>query len=193
MIPEWTSQGVLPPISAVAERSPYRTSLTDLVLRYATSATRNTILQGLVSFRQALHALGLDSGFQWVDGSFVENVELIENRAPHDVDVVTFYYSPGGQTQEDLLSLAPGLFTPSSTKATYHVDAYFVELNGNTPAVLVGQTTYWHSLWSHRRNEQWKGYLQVDLSSADDQAAQANLDQAIRASLDQAAKQGDQP
>jgi hypothetical protein len=124
MIPEWTSLGVLPPISATAfERSPYRTSLTDLILRYATSVARNGILQGLLSFREALHAVGLSSGFQWVDGSFVENIELIENRDPHDVDVVTFFHMPDEQTQEALYSLASDLFKPSSTKATYHVDA----------------------------------------------------------------------
>ncbi|WP_414651656.1 DUF6932 family protein [Hafnia paralvei] len=34
--------------------------------------------------------MGLAEGFQWVDGSFTENIELIERRTPNDVDVVTF-------------------------------------------------------------------------------------------------------
>ncbi|WP_426763559.1 DUF6932 family protein [Hafnia paralvei] len=34
--------------------------------------------------------MGLAEGFQWVDGSFTENVELIERRTPNDVDVVIF-------------------------------------------------------------------------------------------------------
>ena len=32
-----------------------------------------------------------------------------------------------------------------------------------------------YSLWSHRRNGQWKGYLQIDLSPIDDTVAEANL------------------
>lgn len=185
-IPQWTSQGMLPPTAPTAlDRSPYHASLTDLVLRYATSTERNALLQGFLSFREALHASGLDQGFQWVDGSFLENIELIEERGPHDIDVVTFYYSPNGQAQEDLVRHAPLLFDRVHTKEVYRVDAYFVELNGRAPEPLVDETVYWYSLWSHSRNGQWKGYVQLDLSSADDQAAQANLGKA--------ANQGGQP
>ena len=48
-------------------------------------------------------------------------------------------------------------------------------LNGDEPEPLVRQSTYWYSLWSHRRNGQWKGFLQIDLSPADDLIAEANL------------------
>lgn len=57
----------------------------------------------------------------------------------------------------------------------HHVDAFFVQLNGGVPEPLVGQSTYWYSLWSHRRNGQWKGYLQIDLSPTDDAIAETNL------------------
>lgn len=179
-IPQWTSQGVLPPVNSVAptaaDRSPYPVTLTDLVLRYATSQARNRILRGFLEFRAALHSARLDKGFQWVDGSFLEDVQMIEGREPRDVDVVTFFHLPDGQTQEDLVRNSPRLFNPVDTKADYRVDAYFVQLNGNAPEPLVGQSAYWYSLWSHRRNGQWKGYLQIELSSANDQVAQANLE-----------------
>ena len=84
-IPDWNAQGVLPPINPASptsfDRSPYQISLTDLVLRYATSAARETILGGFLRFRAALHAAGLIQGFQWIDGSFLEHIELIEERS----------------------------------------------------------------------------------------------------------------
>lgn len=38
-----------------------------------------------------------------------------------------------------------------------------------------GFSAYWYSLWSHRRNGQWKGYLQIDLLPTDDATASAEL------------------
>ena len=133
-------------------------------------------MAGLLDFRGALHAIGLVEGFQWINGSFLENVEAIEERDPRDVDLVTFFHVPDGEDQESLLHASPRIFSPRATREDYRVDAYFVQLNASAPATLVAQTTYWSSLWSHRRNGQWKGYLCVDLVPADDQAARANLD-----------------
>lgn len=160
-------------------RSPYVVSFTDLVLRFSTSSERQVILEGILAFRSALHAAGLDQGFQWVDGSFLENIETIERRNPRDIDVVTFFYLRDGQTQENLLKESPRLFNHLFSKDDYHVDAYFVQLNGLSPEPLVGQSTYWYSLWSHRRQGQWKGYLQIDLSPKEDPVAKTNLDKMI--------------
>lgn len=173
-IPDWNSQGFLPPISA--ERSPYLVSLTDIVLRFGNSPERQSILTGFMEFRFALQDAGLTQGFQWVDGSFLEDIEMIEKRAPRDLDVVTFFHTPNNQTQRSLLQAFPRLFNPAHTKVDYKVDAYFVQLNAGTPEPLVSRSTYWYSLWSHRRNEQWKGYLKIDLSPMEDQVAKANLD-----------------
>ena len=183
-IPGWTSEGVLPPVHPDAlptarERSPYRVSLIDLVLRYAMSTERNAILQGFLSFRKALNDVGLDQGFQWVDGSFAENIELIGVRPPNDIDVVTFCYVPDKQGQEEMVHRAPRLFVHAHIKEDYRVDSQFVQLNGRMPESLVDDATYWYSLWSHNRTGQWKGYVQLDLSSADDQITQAYLDKAV--------------
>jgi len=178
-IPSWTASGVVPPINpaspASTDRSPYAVSLTDLILHFGTSTDRQGILTGLLDFRAALHSMGLVQGFQWLDGSFLENVEVTESRAPRDIDVVTFFHLPTGQTQESLLQSNRSLFIPQETKARFHVDAYFVQLDAGTPEPLVGSATYWYSMWSHRRSGEWKGFLRIDLSASDDQTARANL------------------
>jgi hypothetical protein len=178
-IPIWNAQGVLPPNDPInptsAERSPYIVSLTDFVLHFGTTPERRRILIGLLEFRAILHTAGLCKGFQWVDGSFLEDIETIENRAPADMDVVTFFHLPKGQTQMSFVSAHPDLFDHADTKNQFHVDAYFVPLDDNPPAYLVERTAYWYSLWSHQRNGQWKGYLQIDLSRTDDTTAKTEL------------------
>ena len=180
-IPGFNSQGILPPFSSEApasrDRSPYRASLRDFVLRFGNTATRQDLVQGFLNFRGALAKIGLVNGFQWVDGSFLEDIETVENRDPRDIDVVTFYHLPEGETQETLFAAAPRIFSPQDTKKDYRVDAYYVQLNAGTAEPMVEQATYWNSLWSHRRNGQWKGYLQIDLSPSEDQEAKVNLDE----------------
>lgn len=182
-IPDWNPQGVLPPNDPVdptaAERSPYTVSLTDLVLHFGTTEKRQTILGGLLGLRAALHAAGLAEGFQWVDGSYLEDIERTENRDPADIDVVTFFHLPEGETQQSFASAHPHLFNHADTKSRFHVDAYFVPLNDNPPEYLVERSAYWYSLWSHRRNGQWKGYLQIDLAITHDAIAVAELQNAI--------------
>jgi hypothetical protein len=42
---------------------------------------------------------------------------------------------------------------------------------------LVAQSSYWYSMWSHRRNQAWKGFLQIDLAPSQDVEALAWLQQ----------------
>ena len=79
-------------------RSPYSVSLTDCILRFGTTQARRAILDGFMEFRSALHSVNLTKGFQWVDGSFLENVEEIEKRDPHDIDLFNFCCLPEGVT-----------------------------------------------------------------------------------------------
>jgi hypothetical protein len=178
-IPQWNARGVLPPVDATsatsAARSPYVVPLTEVILRYATSPERRIILDGFLRFREALASAGFRDGFQWLDGSFLEDIELIENRPPRDIDLVTFYSLPVGLTQQELFHANPPLFDRMRTKADYRVDAYFVQLNTPQPEVLVRSTAYWYSLWSHRRDDVWRGYLQVDLAPTENAPAKANL------------------
>jgi hypothetical protein len=132
------------------------------VLRFGTSRERCIILDGLLRYRAALHAEGLVSGFQWIDGSFLEQVEQIEERPPNDVDVVTFFRLSAENTAEAVLARNPDLFDAAKTKVRFHVDAYVVQLDTEA-AFLVGSSAYWYSVWSHRRDGSWKGFVQVDL------------------------------
>lgn len=177
-IPAWTAEGVLPPLNPAQpvspERSPYVVSITDYVLRFGDTPERLTILDGLLRYRAALHALGLVSGFQWLDGSFLEHVELTESRPPNDVDVVTFFRLPVGRSQHDLVASRPDLFDNHGLKATYFVDGYYEHL-GLEPERLTRRIAYWYSLWSHRRDRIWKGFVQVDLSPSEDATAVTTL------------------
>lgn len=177
-IPAWNANGVLPPINVSdptsPARSPYPVSLSEFILRFNTSPKRRQILDGFLKYRSRLHAVGLTAGFQWIDGSFLENVEITANRDPNDLDVVTFYTLPIGVTQVQLQTAAPDVFSPGFLKATYFVDAYVVSL-GSRAAILVQQSAYWYSMWSHRRDASWKGFLQIDLDPTDDALAALNL------------------
>lgn len=181
IIPGWNTQGVLPPVDPInpvsRDRSPYVVSLVDFVLRFGTSQKRLDIIDGFLAFRSKLHEAGLIRGFQWLDGSFLESIESLESRHPNDIDVVTFYYLPSNSTQATLLSDHPQLFNHNFIKNNYYVDAYFIDLTGNIPEELVSNSAYWYSIWSHRRNSIWKGYLQVDLSQTDDHIARDNLNE----------------
>lgn len=177
-IPPWTADGVLPPHDASSpvsnERSPYLVSLPDVVTRFGTSPQRQAILAGLLAYRRALHDAGLVRGFQWLDGSFAEHVEVIEQRGPNDIDVVTFYRLPSGATQETFAPVLGDLYDHDVVKHRFRVDAYFEDL-AMEPELLVDTAAYWYSMWAHRRTAAWKGFLQIDLAPTHDAAARATL------------------
>ncbi|MBT9561254.1 MAG: hypothetical protein IV100_34995 [Myxococcales bacterium] len=125
-------------------------------------------------YRAALHESGVVQGFQWLDGSFLEHVEVLEGRAPNDLDVVTFYRLPAGVSQMQLATKLPALVDHDSVKGTFRVDGYLVHL-GMDAERLTRQSAYWYSVWSHRRNQLWKGFVQVDLAPTEDTAAAATL------------------
>jgi hypothetical protein len=43
------------------------------------------------------------------------------------------------------------------------------------PERLTRQSAYWYSVWSHRRNQRWKGFVHVDLAPSADATAAATL------------------
>jgi hypothetical protein len=177
-IPPWSADGLLPAIDAAnpvsPQRAPYFVALPDVVMRFGTSPPRRAILRGWLEHRAALHRLGLTAGFQWLDGSFVEDVETLRRRPPNDVDVVSFVSVPPGfaPTAPDDRALEH-----DDAKRSFKVDAYFVELDLD-PAMLASQAAYWYSVWAHTRGGYWKGFLQVDLAPHDDGTALAWLNAA---------------
>lgn len=173
-IPSWTAEGILPPIAENEpghsfHRSPYHMNITSLCEHFGRSSERARILEGFLAYRKKLHSLGLTTGFQWINGSFVEDVERIEERPPQDIDVVTFAELSDGMNQRSLINAEPNLFEPDHTQAKYYVDAYYLFLNEPLTRSKVKSISYWYSMWSHRRDGQWKGFLQIDLTPVENE------------------------
>ena len=180
-IPDWHSSAVLPAIDfsdpASPFRSPYEASTLSIVARFGQTSTRRRLLMGLLDFRVEMHKAGLVRGFQWLDGSFAENVEVNKGREPGDIDLVTFFCIPDGYTQRSLLNKFPNLFNNTEVKTQHGVDAFFVSLNQVNPESIVRKSSYWHGLFSHRRDDfQWKGYVQIDLATDHDADARRELE-----------------
>jgi hypothetical protein len=178
-IPDFSIDGLLPPFvgetpaGPSSDMSPYRGSTLDVVQVFAFSEGRKSILRGWLLHRKALRAIGFGTGFQWIDGSFVE-----KGKEPKDIDTITFLRRPPhARTLHDL-----GLFWQANrpvlgraqVKASFHVDFLPLDLDGDDE-LLVDLTRYYLSLFSHRREDRiWKGMIQVPLDTVaeDDQALQ---------------------
>src|SRR5437870_989332 len=108
-VPDFDHNAVLPPhLGDPRQRtqlSPYPVGSEEVCQKLATSDDRREILRGWLRFRQTIRALGVQEGFQWLDGSFLEDVELAEGRAPRDLDVITFYRTPVGIHPNAFLAL----------------------------------------------------------------------------------------
>ena len=178
-IPNFDANSVLPPHLGdprlPQELSPYPCSCTELCDRFGTSAERVTILRGLIQLRAELRQHGMTKAFQWIDGSFLEDIEVSEGRPPRDIDVVTFYWSPDPNFTQNLIAAFPDLVNRAAIKANFHTDHFPVDA-GFHPQTTIEFTRYWAGLFSHNRNSIWKGMLKIDLDTQpDDLAAEALL------------------
>ena len=173
-VPHWGQDGYLPPMDELdpvsRARSPYSISITELVVSFGVTEHRRGLLRGFLEFRRALHEAGTERGFQWVDGSFTQDIETAGGRVPNDIDVVTFFYIPEGYSAEEFVRGFPSLFDRQNMKDLYSVDSYYAQLNQTTSEETVSESAYWYSLWSHTKGGRWKGYLTVDMSDNDDEA-----------------------
>lgn len=188
-IPDFDHNGVLPPHVGDhsvdrSQMSPYRTNSMELCVKLGTTDERRQILLGLFQLRDALRQLGVTSGFQWLDGSFVEDAERTPGRAPGDIDVVTFFQPVPiiPPPSSPLSALVPILTDRDATKNHFRVDHILVPLTSTPDRIadakrLVDDVRYWFGLFSHRRNDDvWKGMLQLALDTAtDDQLAADSL------------------
>ena len=169
MIPAWNLHGVIPPFNPTdptgTVRSPYVVSLHDVVLRFALTPERVNIMDGFLKYRQLLHTAGIIAGFQWLDGSFLEDVEMIRTVSPKDIDVTTFYYLPAGKTESEFVTDYSLLFDRKSIKQRYYTDSFLVYLDPNDIEFCIYWSNYWYGVWSHQRDTfRWKGFIQVDLA-----------------------------
>lgn len=178
MIPELNQSGVLPPFipeqspTDPAAMAPYRSSISNFILRYSHSKERISILKGLLAYRKKLQETGITEGFQWIDGSFVENVENNLGRHPNDIDIVTFAFRPSDSDADwrTLVADNSELFIPEESKKKFICDAYFVDLSTH-PIHVVNNTKYWFGLFSHQRESYlWKGMIEIPIVSDDEEA-----------------------
>jgi hypothetical protein len=175
-VPDFTISSVLPPYLGPtptdgALMSPFETTLTRIANKLCNSDQRKEIFRGLLKYRQKLDNLGFTTGFQWLSGSFMEDIETLETRHPKDLDIVTFYYRPASVPDDaawvTFVQDNIALMDWSLVKPVYKCDPYFVDLK-TTPESLVSQSRYWFGLFSHRRTGTWKGVLQVPLAVSQD-------------------------
>ena len=136
---------------------------------FAFSRERAEVLRGLLDYRGALHRAGITSGFQWINGSFVEDIETLEGKAPNDIDVLTFCAMPGDADYRSL-------FDSTITSRQFRVDAYFLPLNASLTPPRVRAISYWYSMWAHRRDGRWKGFLEIDLNPVSDASVRTELE-----------------
>lgn len=150
--------------------SPYQVTSIEVINKFASTPVRKRLLKMWLAHRAGLRKIGFVRGFQWLDGSFVENKE------PNDLDIVSFLFRPEGITNSDMICLHiqnnPQLFSRQIVREKYGLHFFPVDLNG-TPKTIIDTTSYFFGLFSHRRNDHlWKGILEVNLEESDeDQAA----------------------
>lgn len=184
MIPSVNSSGVLPPFlpgnepADPAAMAPYRASIKELASEFATTPERAAIFTGLLDFRDKMRNAGIDQGFQWIDGSFLEDCEKIRGRPPKDIDLVTFARRPPNYQQaaewKAFVTSNLDLFSRVAVKAAYKCDAFYVDLF-LPPEAVVACSRYWFGLFSHQRSTYlWKGMIEVPLID-DDADARALL------------------
>lgn len=174
-VPAFNISGVLPPFvgehgpgGASTDLTPYAATAVEVIDRFATTNKRIGILRGWLEHRRSLRAAGFDKGFQWLDGSFVEDKE------PNDLDIVSFLRRPADAATAELLGARmiahAALFQRDAVKADHQLDAFFVDIDGD-PETLVDHTRYWLGLFSHRRADaMWKGMVQVRLEEDEAEA-----------------------
>jgi hypothetical protein len=179
-IPSFDHNLVLPPhLGDPTDRkqlSPYPCTTLDLCRRFGTTAERREILGKFLDFRARLDAESVTRGYQWLDGSFLEDVEAREGRAPRDLDVVTVFWGYDLDFQTNLGVRFPEFASPSLSKATFRLDHYPLDA-GYDPRLTLEQTRYWILLFSHNRQAVWKGMLKIDLNTpVEDAAARRELE-----------------
>lgn len=181
-IPSFTIDGILPPYTSPDGpgamphfMSPYAATSLEVVIHLGTSDQRRLILSAWLEHRSRLYQAGFNSGFQWLDGSFVEDKE------PNDLDVVAFMHRPAAAQDNAsfgaLLTQHRDIIVRSRVKQAYPLDFFPVDLDGDGKT-LVEMTRYWCGLFSHRRGDSvWKGMLKVDFNPQDDIFATQHLAQ----------------
>lgn len=165
-IPDFNHNNVIPPHLGDPTNSnmisPYKADIMEFCNKFAKSKERINILKGFINFRLDCYKWGINIGFQWIDGSFSENIEISEKRAPHDIDVVTFTGGLSEEKQHEIIKHFPAFGYSTQSKPLYYVDHYPVLMDVN-PMLTINATKYWIQLFSHNRKGVWKGMIEIPL------------------------------
>lgn len=188
-LPYFMPNGLLPPFvgddPAVIERSPYFVTMPDLVKVLGTSPYRRELLYNLIQYRAIIASGGYITGVQFIDGSFVENVEMIRGRPPSDIDVFSFLQLPECYKSDHQLWATQGLrfwseeiMNQKLNRERFKLDAYANLVEEFDFQGLMGAIIYWYSLFSHQRDTfAWKGFLAIHLDVRQDAEALEMLEQ----------------
>ena len=112
----------------------------------------------------------MTQGYQWLDGSFLEDVEARENRPPNDLDLLTLYWGYDLKFQKLLRREFPEFSDPSLSKKNFQLDHFPIDI-GISPDLTVENIRYWIQLFGHNRDNIWKGMIRVDLDTPEDDCA----------------------
>jgi hypothetical protein len=180
VIPDYNISGVLPPFDPanypkmLDSVSPYRVSILEFVQKFSKTDDRKKILLGFLEYRANLRNLGIIEGFNWVDGSFLEDIEKTDKRSPRDLDLVTIFIRPNTLVDDTIwkdfsITNKDNLFG-TEVKRKYSCDAYFIDLFNDT-YYIIRQITYFYGLFSHQRDSMlWKGILEIAMNDDDAKA-----------------------
>jgi hypothetical protein len=174
-IPAFGTNGTLPPFienspTIRAKRSPFRATIFEVIDRFCVSRERAELLKGLNAYRKHLFGGGFLTGDQWIDGSFVEDVEKLRGRPPGDIDVVTLFNRPL-KYQIDAAAwdvayeafIHSNYFSTKRMKPIYRCDTWSIDLNAS-PTSLVRDTMYWGGLFSDiKKSTEKKGIVSIPL------------------------------
>ncbi|MEI6574027.1 MAG: hypothetical protein WCO61_10870 [Alphaproteobacteria bacterium] len=175
MIPPFNGQGIIPPFLGTdatnADRSPYFTNMKTLFEQLGTSPIRRQLLRGLIEYRKILANDGYVNGVQFIDGSFVENVESHSKRPPSDIDIFSILNIP--QKYYGNIALWDSHGRPffvsevadrNKNKIRFKVDTYAILYEEQSPFDLIKQIIYWYSVFSHQKATfAWKGFVAIML------------------------------
>ncbi|MGV1869702.1 DUF6932 family protein [Agrobacterium rosae] len=183
-IPHFDNRGLIPPVDMAnpvgALRSPYSASIVELVQRFGYTPQRRRLLRNLIDYRALFASDEYAQGVQFIDGSFVEDVEAVRNRDPQDIDVFSLVYPPAKYVADFSLWLNQGmpfweasLVNRQANKQLYSLDTYGIIVDDQIPIFsTMHDIMYWYGLFSHQRDTfQWKGFVALGIDTAEDQAA----------------------
>ncbi|MBK8159689.1 MAG: hypothetical protein IPK59_13285 [Rhodospirillaceae bacterium] len=147
---------------------------------FGTTPHRRSLIRNLVQYRTLLATDGYLHGIQFVDGSFVENVETNRGRPPGDIDVLSLLeapakYHPSNADWDSNWQNTGEAFWKSEVvnrpvnKARFLLDTYAMIVTEMPLEGFLDNVIYWYSLFSHQRDTfAWKGFVRIALNTDED-------------------------